>query len=201
MRRVFLNAVLGFAVVLVSGFLPPSQTVRAASANATASLDEALRSRAQQKVDPEAREQQRARKLPAADEVRAPVIDPYDRIAQLWYRQRVAKSGVGRGQEIYYMSCWVCHNEYTIAADKAHAPSLKDLFKPEGVTDEIVTAKIRGGGSRMPAYPASVLTDQDIKDLLAYMRAKCGTFPTGPKGGGGCYDENNPPANPLYRGQ
>ena len=185
MRRVFLNAVLGCAVVLVSGFLPSSQAVRA-----------------QQKVDPEGREPPRARTLTPADEARAPVIDPYDRLAQLWYRQRVAKSGVGRGQEIYYMSCWMCHNEYTIAADKAHAPSLKDLFKPEnGVSDEAVTAKIRGGGLRMPAYPASVLTDQDIRDLLAYMRAKCGTFPTGPKGGGGCYDENNPPANPLYKGQ
>lgn len=185
MRRIFLNAVLGFAVVLVSGFLPPSQAVRA-----------------QQTVDPEGREQRPARKAaPAVDVNRPPVIDPYDRLAVLWYRQRVAKSGIGRGQEIYYMSCWMCHNEYTIAADKAPAPSLKDLFKPEnGVTDEAVTAKIRGGGLRMPAYPASVLTDQDIKDLLAYMRTKCGTFPTGPKGGGGCYDENNPPANPLYRG-
>ncbi len=181
MRHVVLRAGMGLAVVLVLVFLPLSQA------------------RAQEDAG---RARQNQRKAPSAEEVNRPiVIDPYDRLAVLWYRQRIAKSGVGRGQEIYYMSCWICHNEYTIAADKEHAPSLKDLFKPEGgVTDEQVVAKIRAGGFRMPAYPASVVTDTDLKDLLSYLRAKCGTFPTGPKGGGGCYDENNPPPNPLYRG-
>ena len=130
-----------------------------------------------------------------------PQIDEFDRVAMLWYRQRLAKSGAARGEEIFFMSCWMCHNEYTIAADKNPAPSLKDLFKPENnVTDEAVIAKIRGGGPHMPAYPASVITDVDLKDLLSYLRTKCGTFPTGSKGGGGCYDENNPPPNPLYKG-
>ena len=181
MRRVVLRAGIGLAVVLVLAFVALSQ--------AGAQEDEG-------------RARQNQRKAPSAEEVNRPiVIDPYDRLAILWYRQRVAKSGAGRGQEIYYMSCWMCHNEYTIAADKESAPSLKDLFKPErGMTDDMVIAKIRGGGFRMPAYPASVVTDTDLKDLLSYLRAKCGTFPTGPKGGGGCYDENNPPANPLYRG-
>jgi mono/diheme cytochrome c family protein len=128
-----------------------------------------------------------------------PVIDEYDRVAQLWYRQRVAKSGPARGQEIYYMSCWMCHNEYTIAADpKNHAPSLKDLFKTDAVTDQGVIAKIRAGGSRMPAYPPTLLTDDDLRDLVAYLREKCGTFPTD-AGGGGCFDERNPPANPRYK--
>src|SRR5919106_7009808 len=100
-----------------------------------------------------------------------PLIDEYDRVAQLWYRQRVAKSGPARGQEIYYMSCWMCHNEYTIAADpKNHAPSLKDLFKTSTVTDQAVMAKIRGGGPRMPAYPPSLLTDDDLRDLVSYLR-------------------------------
>ena len=181
MSRVSLNAGLGFAVVLVLGCLALSQA------------------RAQEN---EERARQPKRMNESSEEVnRPPVLDPYDRLSQLWYRQRVAKSGVGRGQEIYYMSCWICHNEYTIAADKDHAPSLKDLFKREGLTDQQVADKIRAGGFRMPAYAKSVITDQDMTDLLAYMRAKCGTFPTGPKGGGGCYDENNPPPNPLYRGQ
>jgi cytochrome c5 len=130
-----------------------------------------------------------------------PLIDEYDRVAQLWYRQRVAKSGPARGQEIYYMSCWMCHNEYTIAADpKNHAPSLKDLFKTSTVTDQAVMAKIRGGGPRMPAYPPSLLTDDDLRDLVSYLREKCGTFPTD-AGGGGCFDERNPPANPRYKAQ
>lgn len=181
MRRVLLNLGLRCAVVLVLVFLALSQA------------------RAQEPTEGRRRP---TRNNAAPEEVnRPPVLDPYDRLSQLWYRKRVADSGPGRGQEIYYMSCWMCHNEYTIAADKDHAPSLKDLFKGGmAATDEQVIAKIRGGGLRMPAYPASVITDQDLKDLLSYMRAKCGTFPTGSKGGGGCYDENNPPVNPMYKG-
>ncbi|OFW15262.1 MAG: hypothetical protein A3F69_02880 [Acidobacteria bacterium RIFCSPLOWO2_12_FULL_66_10] len=181
MRRVFFDAGLGFAIVPV--------LVCLAFLQASAQEDEG---------------RGRERKLmnaPPEEVNRPPVLDPYDRLSQVWYRQRVATSGVGRGQEIYYMSCWMCHNEYTIAADKDHAPSLKDLFKaPTPATDEAVVAKIRGGGLRMPAYPASVVTDTDLKDLLSYLRAKCGTFPTGAEGGGGCYDENNPPPNPMYKG-
>jgi mono/diheme cytochrome c family protein len=132
----------------------------------------------------------------------APAVDKYDRVAQLWYRQRLATSGSARGQEIYYMSCQICHNEYTIAtAPTNHAPSLKDLFKAgSSVTDEDVMAKVRSGGLRMPAYPESLLTDADLKDLVSYLREKCGTFPT-THGGGGCYDEHNPPPNPRYRAQ
>ena len=127
MRRIFLNAGLGFAIVLVLVCLALSQA------------------RAQ---EDEGRARQPKRMNASPDEVnRPPVLDPYDRLSQLWYRQRVATSGPVRGQEIYYMSCWMCHNEYTIAADKAHAPSLKDLFKPESaVTDEAVITKIRSGG-------------------------------------------------------
>ena len=181
MRRYFFKAGLGLAVVLVLMSLSLSQ--------ARAQEDEG-RARAKKLMN-----------APPEEVNRPPVLDPYDRLSQVWYRQRIATTGPARGQEIYYMSCWICHNEYTIAADKEHAPSLKDLFKPENaVTDDMVVAKIRAGGLRMPAYPATVITDQDLKDLLGYMRAKCGTFPTGPKGGGGCYDENNPPPNPLYKG-
>ena len=180
MRRV-LNAGLGLAIALVLAFLALSQ------ARAQENEERAL--------------PPKRMNAPPAEVNKPPVLDPYDRLSQVWYRQRVATSGPGRGQEIYYMSCWICHNEYTIAADKEHAPSLKDLLKSDtGVTDEVVIAKVRGGGLRMPAYPASVTTDQDLQDLLGYLRAKCGTFPTGPKGGGGCYDENDPPANPLYLG-
>ena len=134
-----------------------------------------------------------------AESAPIPEIDEYDRVAQLWYRQRVAKSGPERGQEIYYMSCWMCHNEYTIEADpNNHAPSLKDLFSSGGVIDQAVIMKIRSGGLRMPAYPPTLMTDRDLVDLIAYLREKCGTFPTD-AGGGGCFDERNPPANPHYK--
>jgi mono/diheme cytochrome c family protein len=131
-------------------------------------------------------------------------IDEYERNAEMWAMQRVGKSGSARGQEIYWMRCWICHNEYTIASEplpRDAAPSLRDLFKRptlrngQPVNDQTVAQQIRRGSPRMPAYTAANLSDRDMADLLAYLREKCGTFPTGD----GCYDEHNPPPNPRYR--
>ena len=133
-------------------------------------------------------------------------VDEFDRNAQLWAMQRVGKSSLERGQEIYYMRCWFCHNEYTIAAELSPAvaaPSLRDLFKRptlrngRPVTDESVAAQIRSGGLQMPAYAPANLSDKDLADVLAYLKEKCGTF----QRGGGCFDEHNPPLNPRYRAQ
>ena len=128
-----------------------------------------------------------------------PQFDPYDRVALLWYRQRLASSGAARGEEIYYMSCWMCHNEYTIETTQIKAPLLSELFKPgSNVSDERIIGMIRRGGVRMPAYPENLLSDQDVKDLIAFLRAKCAA--SAPDGGS-CYDEMNPPANPRYKAQ
>jgi hypothetical protein len=140
-------------------------------------------------------------RLPVTTPTAPQPLDPYDRVSQLWYFQRLASTGSQRGQEIYYMRCWICHNEYTVIAEPGAAPSLRNLFKKEKlitgqpVNDETVTAFIRAGTRRMPAYSPQYFKDEDLKDLLAYMREKCGTFPTG----GGCFDEHNPPANPMYK--
>jgi hypothetical protein len=90
-------------------------------------------------------------------------VDEDDPNSLLWAMQRAgSKSGWQRGQEIYYMKCWMCHNEYTIAADTAPpAPSLRDLFKRplvggQPVNDQNVAAYIRRGSSRMPAYTTAV---------------------------------------------
>lgn len=119
--------------------------------------------------------------------------DPYDRGAMMYGYQRVGKSGVARGQEIYYMRCWMCHSEYVMATDPSPAPSLRDVFKRNNA--QYVEGIIRSGGARMPAYTPETLTDEELKDLVAYLEQKCGTYPTG----GGCFDEHNPPPNPLYR--
>ncbi len=138
---------------------------------------------------------------PAAAAAAQTPIDPDDRGAQIWYFQRLGASGWQRGQEIYYMRCWLCHNDYTVVAEPGAAPSLRDLFKRptlrngRPVTEENVAAFIRSGSLRMPSYSPAYFSDRDLADLLVYLREKCGTFPTG----GGCFDEHNPPANPLYR--
>ena len=122
-------------------------------------------------------------------------LDPYQRSGLIYYNKLMGKSGWERGQHIYYLKCWICHNEYAIASDpKGAAPTLKDLYKRPALmsgrpmNDENVAAKILDGGPRMPAY-RHVLEDKDIADLLAYLREKC------------CWDANNPPPNPRYNGQ
>jgi mono/diheme cytochrome c family protein len=119
-------------------------------------------------------------------------VDKYDRNATLWAHERSGfKSGWQRGREVYFMNCWMCHSEYVIAGDWAPVPTLRDVTKR--LTDAQITTYIQNGAGRMPAFKQ--LTDADIKDLLALFHEKCGTFPTG----GGCFDEHNPPPNPLYK--
>jgi mono/diheme cytochrome c family protein len=129
---------------------------------------------------------------PAAQAQQAtPPVDQYDRIAQLWYYQRMAKGGWERGQEIYKMKCWICHNDYTVKAQPGAAPTLRGLYKRSAlwsgqpVNDQTVTTQIRNGSPRMAAY-RYVLSDKDISDLVTYLREKC------------CWDEMNPPPNPRY---
>ena len=102
-----------------------------------------------------------------------------------------ATSGAQRGEAIYYFKCWVCHNDYTIAAGSP-APTLKDVFKRpqlrtgDPVNDTTVANQIRRGSAQMPGFGGS-LKDNDIADILAYLHDKC------------CYEETNPPKNPWYR--
>ena len=102
----------------------------------------------------------------------------------------LADSGAGRGENIYFFKCWMCHNQYTKTA-----PLLKDLYQHKTlgtgapVSDDTVTAKIKEGSPVMPAFKFS-LSDADIADLLAYFRSgKC------------CADGENPPLNPSYQAE
>jgi len=124
-------------------------------------------------------------------------IEPnrYERASRVWHHTRVADGGVGRGEEIYRVRCWTCHNEYALAADPTGPPSLRDV--PKRLTDEMITMQIRNGSARMAAYTTATLSERDLADLLLYMREKCGTYPTG----GGCVDEHNPPRNPDFRAE
>jgi len=102
----------------------------------------------------------------------------------------VAESGAGRGENIYFFKCWMCHNQYAKTG-----PLLKDLYQRKNlvaggaVNDENVIAKIKEGGAMMPAFKFS-LSDADIADLQAYFHSgKC------------CADCENPPLNPAYKAE
>jgi mono/diheme cytochrome c family protein len=115
--------------------------------------------------------------------------DEHQRSLYLWEYHATAKSGPQRGEEIYFFKCWFCHNKY-----QKTGPYLKDLYKRSQlmsgapVNDETVAAKIRKGGPAMPAY-GLVMSDADMADLVSYFReGKC------------CFDAEQPPRNPRYRG-
>ena len=110
----------------------------------------------------------------------------------------VTDNGPERGEVLYFFKCWMCHNQYTIRSEYGEAAPflhLRDLYQRpalltgEPVNDRTVANKIRNGGTRMPAFGAT-LSDADISDLVSYLR-----------GGNCCLEGENPPANPWYRAE
>ena len=127
---------------------------------------------------------------PAAAADKEIATDDLQRSLRLDTYRIVADSGAGRGENIYFFKCWMCHNQYAKSA-----PLLKDLYQRKTlvggapVGDDTVTAKIKEGGPGMPAFKYS-LSDTDIADLQAYFHSgKC------------CADGENPPMNPSYRAE
>ena len=119
-----------------------------------------------------------------------PQKDAYQRSYEVFTYSTSAKSGPQRGEELYYIKCWFCHNQYAKTG-----PQLKELYKRgtftmsgDSVTDQAVADKIRNGGPAMPSY-VTTIKDADIQDLVSYIKSdKC------------CFDAENPPPNPRYRG-
>lgn len=78
----------------------------------------------------------------------------------------------GRGRRVYQQHCGMCHQAY-LARD-LNGPPMKDLFRkpymPSGTpaNDGRVSDVILLGRAKMPAYRGR-LTEQDLKDLLAYL--------------------------------
>lgn len=126
-----------------------------------------------------------------------PAYYDLQRSTQIDRYQVVAKSGVGRGENLYFYKCWMCHNDYTITSqygESAPFLRLKDLFKREKLTtsgqpvnDATITDKIKNGGPGMPSFQTT-MSEADIQDLLSYLKSgKC------------CVDGEDPPANPWYK--
>jgi len=117
--------------------------------------------------------------------------DPYQRSADIYRYQTAGKSGPARGEAIYYYKCWICHNQLTTTG----GPHLKGLFGRATlagggpVNDQTVREKIRNGGPGMPRF-AATLPEADLDDLISYLKdSKC------------CFEGQEPPPNPRYRGR
>ena len=130
----------------------------------------------------------------AVSKARQPPVaaDPYQRSVAIY----TFRSFPGeRGKELYFYTCWVCHNEYTNRdSHPPVAPLLTGLFnRPvlitgEALSEASVKQKIRLGGPGMPGFGA-MFSEAQLADLVAYLKSRsC------------CWDENNPPPNPAYRG-
>jgi mono/diheme cytochrome c family protein len=118
---------------------------------------------------------------------RPPAKDYNQRSLEIYEFRKAAPSGPERGQEIFYFKCWFCHNEFT-----QDIPKLKGLYqKPalvsgQPVNDDTVKNQIRNGSANMAAYKYT-LSEDDLNDLVGYIREKC------------CWDSDAPPLNPRFR--
>ncbi|WP_109484416.1 c-type cytochrome [Occallatibacter savannae] len=65
--------------------------------------------------------------------------------------------------------CTYCHGSVGQGAKKG--PALTDIWKDKTWTDEKLTSQILNGGQKMPPFQDSV-TDDEVKDLIAWLRAK-----------------------------
>jgi mono/diheme cytochrome c family protein len=65
--------------------------------------------------------------------------------------------------------CAYCHGMGGVGGKKA--PSLVDLRKNKMWTPDNITKQIMNGGTKMPPF-ADSLTDKEITQLVAYLRAK-----------------------------
>jgi len=127
------------------------------------------------------------------DQYNATGVDQWNRMAMLYSRTRIGTDPLARGQEIYYMRCWMCHSEMITVGDPFPAPSLRGVFNRFDAA--YIKARVRSGSAGMPTYDPVNLTDKDMEDLVTYLQAECGDL----ESGSGCYDEHNPPASPLYK--
>jgi mono/diheme cytochrome c family protein len=79
-----------------------------------------------------------------------------------------------KGKSVFEDNCSVCHN--SDSTERKMGPGLKGLFKKAKMdstgkqpTEANILEKINGGGNGMPSYK-DVLSDQERKDLIAYLK-------------------------------
>ena len=77
-----------------------------------------------------------------------------------------AKAGAALFSE---KGCTYCHGAVGEGAKKG--PAVTDLWKDKTWTNEKITNQILNGGQKMPPFQDSV-TDDEVKDLIAWLRAK-----------------------------
>ena len=83
-----------------------------------------------------------------------------------------AKGDAAKGKEVFEQ-CSVCHN--ADSDEKKMGPGLKGLAKRKlkngkEVNDATLKAFIRAGGNGMPPYSEDQVSDNEMADLIAYLK-------------------------------
>jgi mono/diheme cytochrome c family protein len=81
-----------------------------------------------------------------------------------------------RGAAIFQQNCVSCHNKQPDDTTPFGPPNLHGIFSSKpmvspAITPAQATATIKNGFAPMPAF-GSVLTDAQISDLIAYLKAQ-----------------------------
>jgi mono/diheme cytochrome c family protein len=75
-----------------------------------------------------------------------------------------ATPGLPRGQAVFARYCNSCHP----GGGRGAGPSLIELSP--GLSDDLIRDSVRKGRNRMPAYNQSVISDDALTDMIAYIR-------------------------------
>jgi mono/diheme cytochrome c family protein len=72
-----------------------------------------------------------------------------------------------RGETLYLSKCYGCHAPEA----KAAAALNTEDFKTRYADDESIIAIVRAGSLPMPAFNEQMLSDQEMADIIAYLRS------------------------------
>jgi|GEM_PF-3194890 ubiquinol-cytochrome c reductase cytochrome c subunit len=79
---------------------------------------------------------------------------------------QLSAGDVARGAALYQSKCFGCHTPDARLGPSHASPD----FKVRYASEETLRAVIRGGRAPMPAFSEQVLSDQDLSDIIAYIR-------------------------------
>jgi len=94
------------------------------------------------------------------------IVAPASLLASAPKEEESVKSGAALFRD---KGCAYCHGAGGVGTKKA--PALVDVWKDKSLTTEKMTDQILNGGQKMPPFRDSV-TDDEVTDLIAYLRAK-----------------------------
>ena len=78
-------------------------------------------------------------------------------------RQLPENPGVQRGEKVFYEHCHQCH----VGGEAALGPALNNKPLP----GFLIRMQVRAGLGAMPSFPASHISDDELSDLVTYLKA------------------------------